>query len=57
VAAGGTPEKPNGIDALYWFRQPSIQELMATVRAHWRVVFQQGDYVVYANPGLNRGSP
>jgi hypothetical protein len=56
VAAGGTQEQPTGIDALYWFRQPSFQRLMATVEAQkWPKVFRQGDYVVYANPALNRG--
>ena len=55
VAAGGTPEQPSGIDAVYWFRYTSIQRLMATVHAEqWPVVFRQGDYVVYANPRVNR---
>ncbi|MCX7827137.1 MAG: hypothetical protein N2689_16530, partial [Verrucomicrobiae bacterium] len=57
VAAGGTPDQPSGIDAVYWFRYESIQRLMTTVREQWPVVFRQGDYVVFANPRRSHSSP
>jgi 4-amino-4-deoxy-L-arabinose transferase-like glycosyltransferase len=54
LAYGVQPNgQPYGIDAVYWMGFKGVREIIEAVQKEkWPIVFQQGEYMVLANPRL-----